>query len=251
MPVNSLDAKLLYFLNLNLTDIDVAVGTGIFLNIDKAHGMRKADNSNSVQYGRLSLDDIRNRVPVKKDLFVICAAAAGGITADDMIAEMDIPIPGLESVAPWIPKLNIGGDSENQTTALQAITKKEISTRRGSRRSLALQPMDRRRLEASIPTTAHRGLRMLCSNQVLNLEIDCPVDTSEGEFACVKLSDIRLDINKIQELVEPIIAKLVNPPDDDAIFDTIAKPVSYLDMNLEGLSLIFSKGDGDEVEGVS
>jgi hypothetical protein len=36
--------------------------------------MRKPDNSNSVRYGRLSIDDIKNRVPAKKDLFVICAA---------------------------------------------------------------------------------------------------------------------------------------------------------------------------------
>ena len=242
---------MLYFLSLHFADVDLAFGVGVFLNIDKANGMRKADNPNSVQYGRLSLDDMKNRVPRKKDLFVICAAAAGGITVDNFLSEIDIRISALEFIEPWLPKLNVGGDSEGQTTAFQAIIKKEVSTRRGSRRSLALQPMDRRRLEASIPTTAHRGLRMLCSNQVLNLEIDCPVDTSEGEFACVKLSDIRLDINKIQELVEPIIAKLVNPPDDDSIFDTIAKPLSYLDMNLEGLSLIFSKGDGDEVEGVS
>ena len=35
--------------------------------------MRKVDNPNSIKYGRLTLDDIKNKVPVKKDLFVICA----------------------------------------------------------------------------------------------------------------------------------------------------------------------------------
>ena len=74
MHINSTDSKLLYFLNLGLEGIDIAFGTGIFMNIDKAHGMRKADDPNSVRYGRLSLDDFKNRVPVKKDLFVICAA---------------------------------------------------------------------------------------------------------------------------------------------------------------------------------
>ena len=73
MPVSSTEAKLLYFLNLGLRDIDIAFGAGIFVNIDKSHGMRKVDNPNSIQYGRLSLDDVRNKVPVKKDLFVICA----------------------------------------------------------------------------------------------------------------------------------------------------------------------------------
>ena len=74
MPVSSIDAKLLYFLNLGFTDLDVAFGAGIFVNVNKAHGMRRVDNPNSVRYGRLTLDDVRNRVPSKKDLFVSCAS---------------------------------------------------------------------------------------------------------------------------------------------------------------------------------
>ena len=99
-----------------------------------------------------------------------------------------------------------------------------------------MQPMDRRRLEASIPSTSHRGLRMLCTNEVVNLDISCPVNTTAGEFACVKLSDIRLDITKIQELVEPILRKLVNPPDDNGSFDEVAKPLEKLDERIPGLS---------------
>ena len=53
-------------------------------------------------------------------------------------------------------------------------------------------------------------------------------------------------MNKIQELVEPIVRKLVNPPHDDEIFDRIAKPLSYLDMNIPGLDILFSKGSTDE-----
>ena len=74
LPIASTEAKLLYFFNLGLTDLDISLGAGIFVNVDKAHGMRREDDSNSLQYGRLSLDDLRNRVPSKKDLFVICAA---------------------------------------------------------------------------------------------------------------------------------------------------------------------------------
>ena len=74
LPVDTTDAKLLYFLKLGLKDIDIAFGAGIFVNIDKAHGMRKADNPNSIRYGRVSMNDLKNRIPVKKDLFVICAA---------------------------------------------------------------------------------------------------------------------------------------------------------------------------------
>ena len=46
--------------------------------------------------------------------------AAAGITVGDFIAELDAPISGFESVKPWLPKLNVGGDSDgNTTTALQ------------------------------------------------------------------------------------------------------------------------------------
>lgn len=74
VPIDYTKAKLLYFLSLGFTDIDVAFGAGIFLNLDKAHGMRKADDPSSTRYGRLSLDDMSNRVPRAADLFVICAA---------------------------------------------------------------------------------------------------------------------------------------------------------------------------------
>jgi hypothetical protein len=74
MLIDSTDAKLLYFLNLGLTNIEIAFGAGIFVNVDKSHGMRADDNPNSTRFGRLTLDDVRNKVPVKKDLFVFCAA---------------------------------------------------------------------------------------------------------------------------------------------------------------------------------
>lgn len=45
--------------------------------------------------------------------------AAAGVTVDDFRAELDIPIPGIEAVQPWIPKLNVGGDSEGHNVALQ------------------------------------------------------------------------------------------------------------------------------------
>ena len=90
---------------------------------------------------------------------------------------------------------------------------------------------------------------MLCTKEVLNIDIDCPIDTAAGEYSCIRISNIRLDVNKIQELVEPIVRKLVNPPDDDAIFDRIAKPLSYLDMNIPGLDYVFSNRDEDDENG--
>ena len=44
------------------------------MNVDKANAMRKVDDPKSVRYGRLSIADFKNKVPSKKDLFVVCAA---------------------------------------------------------------------------------------------------------------------------------------------------------------------------------
>lgn len=77
---------------------------------------------------------------------------------------------------------------------------------------------------------------MLCADEVINLNIDCPINATNGEFACVRISDIRLDINKIKDLVEPILRKIVNPPKDDGYMDLICVPASYLDARIPGIS---------------
>ena len=41
------------------------------------------------------------------------------MTVDDFSAELDVPIPGFESIKAWMPKLNVGGDSSGPTMALQ------------------------------------------------------------------------------------------------------------------------------------
>ena len=79
-----------------------------------------------------------------------------------------IPIEGLQFLRNFLPKLNVGGNSSGETLALSAIVKQEFSTRRGdtaSRGRSLLQPLDQRRLQASIPERAHRGLRMLCAGK--------------------------------------------------------------------------------------
>ena len=74
LPIDSASAVLLYFLKLGFRDIDIAFGAGIFVDVNKANAMRKADNPNSISYGRLTISDLKNKVPQKKDLFIICAA---------------------------------------------------------------------------------------------------------------------------------------------------------------------------------
>eukprot|EP00970_Alexandrium_tamarense_P019450 scaffold14057_cov421-Alexandrium_tamarense.AAC.1 len=105
-------------------------------------------------------------------------------------------------------------------------------------RGRSLKEVDRRKLESSIPLDAHRGLRMLCADDLLDLAIDCPVDTAAGEFACAlflpvhkKLSNIYLDVGKIKDLVLPILEKLVNNEESGA-FDQIAVPLLELEKRL-------------------
>jgi hypothetical protein len=100
------------------------------------------------------------------------------------------------------------------------LIKKEVSS--STRR--ALREIDRRRLESRIPKTSHRGLRMLCSDQLLDLTIDCTVNTTASQYMCAKMKSISLDLGKIAEFVRPILKNLVNE-DEDAAFDQIGKPL--------------------------
>ena len=77
---------------------------------------------------------------------------------------------------------------------------------------------------------------MLCVNEVDTLDIECPVNVTAGEFACVRISNVRLDITKIQELVEPILKKLVDHVHNNGTFDEIAIPLEELDKRLPGIS---------------
>ena len=77
---------------------------------------------------------------------------------------------------------------------------------------------------------------MLCASEIVGLDIDCPVDTAAGEFACVKLSNIRLDLTKIQDMISPILRKLVNPSANNGLFDHIAVPLEKLESRIPGIS---------------
>jgi hypothetical protein len=91
----------------------------------------------------------------------------------------------------------------------KAIVKKEVSTTTTSiSRGRSIKEADRRRLTDSIPLDAHRGLRMLCADELIETEIIC--DLGQTEFACANMTDIRLDVTKLQGLVNPIIGFLVN-----------------------------------------
>jgi len=195
--ITELDARLLYFLNVNLDAIDIQFGAGMFVDLDKAAALRlkKPEDRNSPNYGRLTRGELR-KIPSKKDLFQLCVAAAAGLTVSEASVGLNIPIPEFEDVAKFIPSLVIAKNN-SAVKAIDAIIKKEIKIASSSkRRGRALAEEDRRRLQESIPPDAHRALRMLCGEEVLDrLTITCDVNTTAGEFACAKLADIKLDVS--------------------------------------------------------
>jgi len=232
-PIESVDAKLLYFLKFELEEIDMQFGAGIFIDINKKEGLRleQPEDPKSHTYGRLTRDMFA-KVTSKRDLFQICATAAAGLTVESTNVALDLPIPGLEKVQDWIPSIKI---SESHTTnAIEAIVKKEVTIgSRSTARGRSLTVADRRRLENSISNQDHRGLRLLCED-LLDIDIkQCKVD-GVRQFACAGIYDIKLDVGKIQDLASQVLGKVANG--HDGAFDKVALPLVKLDERLPGIS---------------
>jgi len=201
----------------------------------------KAEDPRLVTYGRVSREDFK-KIINKKDLFLICAAIAGGLTADSANVGISLPPGEVGDVAEkFIPKLVIGG--------IDAIVKKEITVGPTSvRRGRDLKDADLTRLESSIGPDSHRSLRMLasCDDDVLpgGFDPSCPVN--QNGFACAKLSQISIDAGGLQQLVEKTLGKLVVPYYkqkglNPGYFDEIAQPLLKLDEALPGISDLLKK----------
>lgn len=188
-------------------------------------------------YGRISRDDFK-KIINKKDLFQICAAAAGGLTA----VSAGVGISGVgDEAKKYIPNLVIG--------RIDAIVKKEViigatSKRRGRR----MKESDRRRLESSIEPHSHRALRMLsgCAEDVLPGGFGPSCTVQQKGFACAKLSKIQINAGGLRELVGGVLGKLVVPDYkakqiNPGLFDEIAQPLLILDERLPGISDLSGK----------
>ena len=192
----NVDSRLLYFLGLKMNGLDIALGAGIFVDINKMTALRlKGPEEPSVNKGRLTLDMIR-QLASKRDMFQICAIAAAGVTVQEGIVELDVPIVEFEEIKPWIPRITIA-ENNSVSPAVEAIVKKEKNIASTSnKKGRSLLEKDRRRLEKSISPSDHRGLRMLCSKEkAIDLVINCDVNITAGEFACARLNDIVLDVS--------------------------------------------------------
>ncbi len=170
-------------------------------------------------------------------MFQICAAAAGGLTADG--ASVGISLGG--DADKFIPRLVIGH--------IDAIVKKEINIGSTSkRRGRRMKEADRRRLENSIAPDSHRALRMLssCVEDVLPDNFGPSCEVGSNGFACAKLSNITIDATGLKELVNGVLGKLVVPDYkaknlSPGIFDNVAIQLLELDKRLPGISDLAGK----------
>ena len=128
----------------------------------------------------------------------------------------------------WIPQFELRVSSQlYKEFKLAGITRRRLINSDGVVTSNGRRLSDRRRLvheadRAKIGTLHgehdHRGLALLRS---LCERLDgptfgetfaaCPVDTTAGEVACLQISNATLNMKKIQEFVEPLVEKFVEP----------------------------------------
>lgn len=223
--------------------VNIGFGAGVFIDIDKKIALRlkTPEDHRLATYGRISRDDFK-KIINKKDLFLICASVAGGLTADSAAVFISLPPGKIADVADkFIPKLVIG--------SIDAIMKKEITVGSTStRRGRDMKNADRIRLESSIASDSHRALRMLtgCGDDVLPDGFDPSCEVDAKGFACAKLSQISIDAGGLKELVQKTLGKLVVPKYkerglDPGFFDEIAQPLLMLDDRLPGISDLAGK----------
>lgn len=223
--------------------VDIGFGAGVTIDVDKEVALRlkEPEDPRRITYGRISRDDFK-KIINKKDLFLICAAVAGGLTSDKASVGISLPDGKIAEIADkFIPKLVIGG--------IDAIVKKEVIIGNTSKRKgRKMKEADRRRLEGSIAPDSHRALRMLssCVDDVLPDGFDPSCLVSKNGFACAKLSNIEIDADGLEQLVDKTLGKLVVPDYKKnglkpGFFDEIANPLLILDDRLPGISDLAKK----------
>jgi len=189
-----------------------------------------SETATPLTHGRISRDDFK-KIVNKKDLFQICATAAGGLIA---AKGAFVGISLDPDVNEFIPKLVIG--------RIDAIVNKEVNIGSTSvKPGRKMYETDRRRLEGLITTDSHRALRMLCGTDALpeGFKPVCPVQ--DNGYACAKLSSIDIDMGELKNMVDKVLGKLVVPDYKSkglspGYFDEIGSKLLILDDRLPGVS---------------
>lgn len=101
----TLDA-LLFFLRATFNDMDLMVGAGVFIDLDKASALRLPGDEprDTPQFGRLTQANFRNITNVR-DLFELRAVAGAAFSVDNINLAVDAN--GFEEIENWIPQLNM------------------------------------------------------------------------------------------------------------------------------------------------
>lgn len=191
-----------------------------------------SETATPLTHGRISRDDFK-KIVNKKDLFQICATAAGGLIANNVSAGISLP-PEDNVVNKFIPKLVI--------ERIDAIVKKDKNIGSTSvKPGRKMYEMDRRRLEGLIRTDSHRALCMLCGTDALpeGFRPVCPIQ--DNGYACAKLSNIDIDMGELKIMVDKVLGKLVVPDYKSkglspGYFDEIGSKLLILDDRLPGVS---------------
>jgi hypothetical protein len=68
----------------------------------------------------------------------------------------------------------------------------------------------------------------------------CPVNTTANEIFCARVVNLTLNMEKIRDLVAPILEEFTNT-NDDGYLDKLVSPLLVLDEALPGVSDVLAK----------
>ena len=234
----------LFFLKAHLSDLDIHVAAGIFVDIVKP---AKLDKDGPMK-GRMTRIDLR-KLTRPSELFEITATA--GATIQTPIKTWIDMGKSFETVAKYVPTLE--GEIAVQ---LRKETKKTFTKTNSKSRNLLSDP-DRRRLGSIGSDTTHPAigvLRWLSDNSTERSDNEtafsakellngskygpnwepCPVASTAT--ICASMHNLTMDIQSIKEAILPITEKFVNAETKDGYLDKIIEPFLFLDEPLPGLS---------------
>jgi len=223
----TLDARV-FFLTANMSELDMHVAAGFFIDIVKPSHIDKA----GPMKGRMSRMDLR-KLDRASDLFKI-SAVAGATIQTQMKTRVELG-NRFEDVSKYIPKLE-------GRVAIQA--RKETSL--GGRRML-VSDFDRRRLGKIAAKSSHPAtgiFRWLAEDEDASakkiLQTDfgsnwaaCPVSSTEN--LCAVLTDVKMDVKSIKEAIIPIAQTFVND-EKNGYLDKVVEPFLPLNEAIPGLS---------------
>jgi len=237
-----LDRKLtatLIMLKGTFDDFDLVFGASVYVNLDKAKALRRADSPGDAQYGRITRGNLREMAKLS-DMFSIGVLTGATISIGKVTFELNTDMfPGaLKRVKPWIPTVE---------AVIHAQARKNIGilNRRLESSEVGTQ---NHHLERFLEGSSHRAIPLLRSltgeSPLLDVGFQfpqCPVEMNKGQTFCAKVKSITLVMEKIIDLVRPILFEFVNS-DKDGYLDKVMDPfVLFLNKRLPGISDILDK----------